>query len=402
MNVGIYFSESCPDAGGSYTFEKEILLSLLSIADESNHNFVIFSKADEEKNVISSYPKNIRIETIPKTPIIESFLQFSLKNFFPMSPLLRKIYTNISHLEGLMKRHKIDILLFCNPIHEPVGIPYITIVWDLQHRLQPWFPEMNEEGGWYIRETGYTQILQRSTYIITGGEAGRDEISFFYGIPKSRIRILPHPTPSFVFNCKRNNISASVVKKYGISQNYLLYPAQFWAHKNHANILFALKMLKESERLPLSIVFVGSEKNNLSYIERLADDLHLSADVFFLGFVDRNDLVDLYYHAFALLYPSFFGPENLPPLEAFALGCPVLASRVHGAEEQLGDAALLFDPRNPEDITNAIIKLYQNPGLREQLIEKGYARALRWTGKEFMRGIFSMINEFENIKRCWE
>jgi glycosyltransferase involved in cell wall biosynthesis len=400
MNVGIYFSENPPEEGGGYTFENEILESLLALAELSNHDFVIFSKVSIEKKIPKNISYRVKNVTLPKYAIFERICLFVIHNFFPDAPLLRTAYLKFSNLEKLIKKYKIESMLFCNPLHEPTDIPYITIVWDLQHRLQPWFPEVSEKGQWYSREEYYVPILKRATYIITGTNAGKQEIALFYGIPNNRIKILPHPTPNFALNVEKSD--NDVLKKYQIQNEYLIYPAQFWPHKNHANILLSIKILKETYRIPLSIVFVGADKINLKYIQKMSSDLLLSEDVHFLGFVPRKDLVDLYQNAFALLYPTFFGPENLPPLEAFALKCPVIASNVSGAGEQLGDAALLVDPKNPEEMAKAIVSLYNDPILRNQLIEKGHARATRWIGEDFIKGVFLLLDELATIRRCWE
>jgi glycosyltransferase involved in cell wall biosynthesis len=118
--------------------------------------------------------------------------------------------------------------------------------------------------------------------------------------------------------------------------------------------------------------------------------------------VPVEDLVALYRGAFALAYVTFFGPENLPTLEAFALGCPVVASDVAGAREQLGDAALLVDPKDPPSIANAIKALHDGPNLRQTMIEKGRARAERSTARSFVRGVFNALDEFEPVRRCWK
>jgi glycosyltransferase involved in cell wall biosynthesis len=109
----------------------------------------------------------------------------------------------------------------------------------------------------------------------------------------------------------------------------------------------------------------------------------------------------LYKNAFALAYMTLFGPDNLPPLEAFALGCPVLASDISGAREQLGNAALFVNPTNPQEIAEAILKLHHDAQLRSTLKERGIQRARQWTNKDFLNGIFGVLNEFENIRRCW-
>ena len=115
-----------------------------------------------------------------------------------------------------------------------------------------------------------------------------------------------------------------------------------------------------------------------------------------------EDLIALYRGAFALAYVTFFGPENLPTLEAFALGCPVVASDVAGAREQLGDAALLVDPKDPSSIATAIKALYDDANLRQTLIEKGRVRAESRQQKHFVRGVFDALDEFEPVRRCWK
>ena len=81
--------------------------------------------------------------------------------------------------------------------------------------------------------------------------------------------------------------------------------------------------------------------------------------------------------AAALAFPTRFGPDNIPPLEAFAQDSPVVASRVDGAEEQLGDAALLFDPASPEVIARQLAAVLAIAALRSTLMERGRARVAK-------------------------
>jgi glycosyltransferase involved in cell wall biosynthesis len=113
-----------------------------------------------------------------------------------------------------------------------------------------------------------------------------------------------------------------------------------------------------------------------------------------------DDLVALYQHAHALTYLSFFGPENLPPLEAFALGCPVVAAAVPGAREQLGDAALLVPPTESARVAEAVRRL-EDAALREELIERGRTRAEALTAESFVRGVLAFFDEFEQVRKCW-
>jgi glycosyltransferase involved in cell wall biosynthesis len=167
-------------------------------------------------------------------------------------------------------------------------------------------------------------------------------------------------------------------------------------------LLRSVKILQERYGLVLPLVFVGSNPGNLGHVRRVADELGLSKQTYFLGFVPREDLVDLYRHAFALTYVSFFGPENLPPLEAFALYCPVIASDVAGAREQLGDAALLVDPKDEEQMAKAIRSLHSDAVLRETLLKRGAERARKWTGDDFVRNVYAILDEFEPIRGRWD
>jgi glycosyltransferase involved in cell wall biosynthesis len=123
--------------------------------------------------------------------------------------------------------------------------------------------------------------------------------------------------------------------------------------------------------------------------------------VHFLGFVERNVLVTLYRQALALTYVSWCGPENMPPLEAFALGCPVIATRIPGAEEQLGDAALFCEPGDPASISEAIANVQGDAELRARLVDAGRIRARRFSPADYVGGALKFLDEFSAVRRCW-
>ena len=139
---------------------------------------------------------------------------------------------------------------------------------------------------------------------------------------------------------------------------------------------------------------------NLKCVQRIALDLKLHDAVHFLGFVSLEGLVWLYRQALALTHVTFFGPDNLPPLEAFALGCPVIASRVEGAEEQLGNAALLVDPSDEMQIAEAIRCVCHGANLRVELVTKGKKRAKLFTGKEYVEAILQLLDTLAPMVRC--
>ena len=149
-----------------------------------------------------------------------------------------------------------------------------------------------------------------------------------------------------------------------------------------------------------TLTCVGSDKGYLDHVRGLARELGVLERVQFRGFVDTDELVSLYRGAHALVYLSFFGPENLPPLEAFALGCPVVQADIPGAREQLGDAALLVAPTDAEAVAQAVRRL-EDPGLRERITAAGRERAAGYTADGYVRGVLDFLDEFEPVRRCW-
>lgn len=304
-------------------------------------------------------------------------------------------------LETLVRNERIDILWFMTPLGEPLPIPYIATVWDLEHRKQPYFPEVSTTGWtWNARESTYSTLLPSASMIITGTNAGKEEVVHYYRVNPANVAVIPLPVPAGALEI-RSLGSAEIKKKYRLNGDLLLYPAQFWPHKNHVNLLRALRILRNQSGLDLSLVLTGSDKGNQNHVMKQAFELGLSDRVFVLGFVPRDDLNSLYRASMALAFPSYFGPDNIPPLEAFALGCPVIAANVPGVEEQIGEAALLFDPSNPSDIAATIQSVCQNPQLRAQLISKGNEIAKVRTPQAYIATLCSYLYKFDAIRRCW-
>ena len=393
MKVGVFLEDFSPEVGGGFTIQDDIFRALIERLDHTHHSFVIFCRRPE---AISKF-LSPRLEAIA---FPGSFGKRVLARAESGLHALLESQKRQSRLEQLCKETGVQFMWFVGAEAVQIDLPYMAIVWDLQHRRQPWFPEVSAAGTWRHRETFYGEFLRRASIIIAGTEAGREEIERFYQVTSDRILILPHPTPGFALTAAPND-TAALLGKYELKENYLFYPAQFWSHKNHANLLLAAASMKRDHQIDLPVVLVGSDKGNAEYVRSFASQLEPAIDVRFLGFVPIEDLVALYRGAFALTYVTFFGPENLPPLEAFALGCPVVASDVAGAREQLGDAALLVNPRDPSQIAAAVKALHDDQTLRQTLIEKGRARAERWTARDFVQNVFKALDDFEGFRRCW-
>lgn len=379
MRVGVFIGNLNPTSGGGFTFQTNLLEALLK--SKTSHQFYIFYYGEKK------YQSDLSVEFI-KIPQKKTLFKRVINKFFKSKYFFLKTIID----------KQIELMWFIIPAFISVKIPYIYTVWDLSHRVLPFFPEVSISGWtWEDRENHYKTILPKAAYVITGTEAGKNEIIKFYQFPDNRVRVVPFPTPSFALEYNNSDI----INNKKLPDLYLFYPAQFWPHKNHIGLLHALKILKTKYGMDFSLVFTGSDKGNLKYIKERTEELGLNDRVYFFGFVTIEELVVLYKNAFAMVHPTFFGPDNFPPLEAFALGCPVIASIVSGAKEQLGDSALLIDPANEYEIAEAVMLLYQNSNLRQELINKGGTRAKQWTAFDYINGIINIIDEFNVYRRCW-
>ena len=369
MRVGVFSGLRSPEEGGGYVFGREIEQALNSIASESKHEFV----------------------AIHASP---SWWGRAREALWRHSSFARAHPPGPGWLQAEAERLKIDFLWFLTPASYFLELPYAAIVWDLQHRTMPWFPELAGGGEWERRERLNALFLPRASLVVTGTKAGAEEIVRSYGVSPANIVLLPHPTPSYALDGLPSPEAAR-------SNPLVFYPAQFWPHKNHAALIEALGVLRDKHGISADLALAGSDKGNRGYCEGLARALGLATAVRFLGFVSTEELVRLYREAAVLAYVSFGGPENLPPLEAFGLGCPVVAADVPGANEQLGDAALLVDPCSPEAIAAALAKVIQDRHLADELRNRGRDRARSRSAESFVRGMFSWLDRFERVRRAW-
>ena len=392
LKIGIYSGEWHPGSGGGFTFQLE-LINEITKAKSPHEIFIIGSRngvlsTGEARYVnLADYRENLLRRIIKKASNIVMPKSYGT-DFFENGALERAV-----------KKNNIELVWFITPVVGKVTVPYIVTVWDLAHRVHPYFPEVSVTGwSWDNRENHYRALLPRAACIITGTQAGKEEIIKYYQVPDHLVKVAPFPTPSFVLHpC----VSSAVNKDLTLPERYLLYPAQFWPHKNHVGLLLAMKILSDKYGMDLKLVLTGADRGNLGYVRGKIRELKIDDQVMILGFVDKDVMVGLYRNAFALVFPTFFGPDNLPPLEAFALGCPVVASEVSGAQEQLGDAALLFDPKNPEDIAHKIKILYDDQEKRKDMIRKGRLKAESWTIHNYVNQVLTFVDEFEPVRRCW-
>ena len=305
-----------------------------------------------------------------------------------------RLVTPKTWFERSLERNDIDLVWFGTPFAQDCDRPYIFTVWDLEYLDKPWFPEVSRQGEWQRRHRHYARFIPPATRVIVANEAGREQLVRHFSLDAERVLVLHHPRPVI-----EDAGDSRVLRKHEIEPPYLFYPAQYWPHKNHITLLRALEILNRDEPA-FRVVCVGSDKGALEHLRDLVRRSGLQDHVRLLPFVEAAELASLYRNAFALVYLSYFGPENLPPLEAFGLGCPVVYSDIPGAREQLGDAALLVPPSDPEAVAATVLQLCDEE-LRRRLVAAGHKRAEQLTSEAYIRGVLGFLDAFQPVLGCW-
>lgn len=291
----------------------------------------------------------------------------------------------------------IDLTLFPqpHPLAFESGVPFIVAVHDLQHRLQPEFPEVSANGEWARREYILRNCIARAERVLVDSETGRDHAVRFYaehGARADRIDVLPFLPSAPVMTGITAERRREVRSIHGVPDSYVLYPAAFWAHKNHLRIVEALARLAKQNGLRVHAVFCGARGDGgrdevFAEVLARATTEGIRELIHTPGYVTDEELAALYAGATALVMPTFFGPTNIPVLEAWTHGCPVLTSDIEGIREQAGDAAILVDPRDVGAIAEGIARLLTDDGLRRSLAERGRGRLAQYTPADHEAGL---------------
>lgn len=386
MRIGIIGQRQPPAVGGGYSFQKAVL-ECIARGPSTSHELIPLTVP---LNDVRTEKLDIQDSRVVPTDICE------------LLPALSTHLSRTELVELAVRRLSLDAVWYLDPIADVLSVPVFATVFDLAHREYPYMPEFSTEGWtWREREEHYKNTLPRAAIIFTGTQVGKTNISNIYGISKGNIIVNPLPVVKLA-SYDDLLLEKEALSRLGIENDYLFYPAQFWPHKNHANLLYALEILGSRYDIFPYLVLTGADKGNLDYVKSLADKLNVTSRVSFVGFVSEEEIVSLYRNAIALVYLSILGPDNLPPLEAFSLGCPVIASRIEGSEEQMGaNAALLVDPTSPEKVADAIATLITSNSHRRSLVRHGFELAAQRSTERYVENALSAFDSFELTSRMW-
>jgi glycosyltransferase involved in cell wall biosynthesis len=245
----------------------------------------------------------------------------------------------------------------------------VVTIFDFSFILYPqWHPKERindfEEYFW--------KNLKRSDRIIVISDYIKKE-GVNLGLPEEKLRTIHLGIDHEVFKTYPPQDLQLLRKHYKLPEHFILFVGSIEPRKNLENLVRSYINLDEGIRKDIKLVLAGFKGWENKEIMALLKEV--KSDVLYLGYLPDKELGELYNLATLFVYPSMYEGFGLPPLEAMACCCPVVASNVASLPEVCGDAALYVDPHDVNSIAEGIHKVLTDDDLRQSLIEKGLERA---------------------------
>lgn len=225
------------------------------------------------------------------------------------------------------------------------------------------------------------RLAKRVERILVDSEFTKERLLAVAPVPQEKVQVVYCGVSDHFFHT--DHLSASVQDQVNPildipGSRYVLSVGSLEPRKNLARLLQAWHRILPELDEDLWLVLSGAKGRSLVF-QDIPELKHLPPRVYLAGYVDDDLLPALYAGAQLFVYPSVYEGFGLPPLEAMASGTPVIAGNQASLPEVVGDAGILVDPFNVDEIGEQLLALMQNPQLRVELSERGRARAKTFT-----------------------
>ncbi len=366
--------------GGIFQYIQSMIDAL---KHDSSNQYIIFTDEDDTRFDQSGLEVR-KVKPSNRSALNQLFI------FFQLWSGLR----NATFISKTEKKAFADIDLFLSPAtsvypHLFLKKPYIFTLHDMQEK---YYPQAFTKSERWKRDLRNKALSRDAKAIICESNYVKNDIVNFLKAEEKKIAVIQSPPPDFLLNYSTEEKKFSQVReKYGLPANYIFYPAQCWFHKNHIKLVEAFEQVIKKSPEEVHLVLSGSQQNNYNNLMKKIAELNLESRVKHIGYIDYEDIPYLYRMSQMLVMPTLFESVSIPIYEAFALGVPVCCSNVVALPEQVGDAALIFDPHDIEDMSEKIVLLLRDKNLAETLVTKGKLRVNNFDHKNYLNKILSIV-----------
>ena len=359
LSVGIPARDLSKEAGGTKTYIENLLYSLDSLYSETRAELSILHNDKNYRNHFDN--------------INDTYVDTDNTVLFDYVKVPQWAYS-----------YNFDVVL-CPKNVVPFGIkaPTVVTVHDLGYfkdfKAYEWLDTR------YMK-TMIPSSARRADAVIAVSKNTKNDVVKHLGVPSDKVSVVYEaPPPAFEHPPEREQIER-IKQEYKISNDFFLLPGGTEQRKNIKTLLKAFDMaaVGEAELIITGPSFASKE------LEKMAEE---RPKVRMIGYVPQEVLKVLYAEAVALTYPTLYEGFGLPPLEAMAMGTPVIASDVSSIPEVVGDSGLLVDPHDEGEISGAMEQIYTNLDLREVLQKRGQERVSSFSWLKAADQTLSILKE---------
>ncbi|MFN4227336.1 MAG: glycosyltransferase family 4 protein [Candidatus Ratteibacteria bacterium] len=262
---------------------------------------------------------------------------------------------------------------------------------DLVHLI---FPEMFSPFEVETYKFAAKRAIKKADKIIAVSNSTKKDLIKFLDVKPDKVEVIHVGLYDFFQNSYSKSTIDEVKLKYGIKKRFILSVGTIEPKKNHIRLLNAFVKIKEKINDYQLIICGKPGWKAEEFYKRLSEIKDkIKRDIIVTNYIPLKDLSILYKYADIFVYPSLYEGFGSPILEAMRCGIPIITSNVSSMPEVAGDAALLINPEDEDDIANAILKLVENRELRENLVKKGFERVKLFTWENTAKQTLKVYKE---------
>ncbi|MFA9462620.1 glycosyltransferase family 4 protein [Thiohalorhabdus sp. Cl-TMA] len=306
----------------------------------------IIVKAEFKSYFEGKYGSKFFIKEFSTNKSWKHLKEFIKKNTFLMK-LLRKIpvynFMAVPQIK-FQSPNKPDLLIFFGQFAYLPNVPYFYFPHDIQHEFYPHHFSKHELSK---KNKFYRTLSENASRVFVFSQSEKNKIAKKYNLNKEAVKVIPQGAP------QAKDIREAKSKGIDVKDFYF-YPAVPWNHKNHYNLLKAIKYIKEVYNKEINLVTCGDKNKGDINLDVLTQNFNLSKNVKNLGYISSSDKESLMDETKALVFPSLYEGWGIPIIEAAQKGKPILANKLDVFQEIWGDSLIYFDGTNPCSIAKTI------------------------------------------------
>ena len=265
---------------------------------------------------------------------------------------------------------------------------FVATIHDVMPLMFPWaFPFKHR----LVSRFALSRVCRQADVVIVPSSATKAELLRYLSVDESKVVVTPWGCEARFQSAGDPTSLALVRQRYRLPERYLLFLGTLEPRKNVLTLLQAYAQLcAQQAALDVKLVIAGGHGWGYKDVKATCEALRLTDRVVFTGFVDEDDMPDLYRGAMLFVYPSLYEGFGLPIVEAMACGVPVITSNVASIPEVAGEAAILVEPRQPEALAAAMASVLGDAQLQDTLRQRGLERASQFSWERVARQLLAV------------